>query len=412
MRELYFNEKDLSSRVEEWERMSWQLIEAESLNFKRWMAEHIMEEKFREVIGAGWYERTGERKAYRDGHYSRDIQLKSGRLRIKIPRAEKMSWVNPLIKKFQRNSAEFEEMVYKGFLYGMSCRGSKKYLYGVFREHVISEQGVSNIFKKFSDKVKDWHKRPITEKYKYIYWDGKYVPIRGSMKKKKVVLKVMGVKLDGRYETIDFRIARSESYLAWGELTQSLYNRGLDCNGTELFTHDGADGLIEALTMTWPDVARQQCKVHHLRNLAKRVRKINRRRILRETSRIYKANSLEHAEARAVRFEVKWKEKEPEGVRIFMKGLEPTLTFYKYGWNKEYTKEERQQLWDTISNTNILERQIEEDVRRIKPMRSFRNDDSCDRVFYAIAEEFNKNPWRMPVLTKKSQNQKSAKILT
>jgi transposase-like protein len=102
-------------------------------------------------------------------------------------------------------------------------------------------------------------------------------------------------------------------------------------------------------------------------------------------------------------------EKEPEGIRIFMKGLEPTLTYYQFGWDKGFAKEDRQALWKIISNTNILERNIEEDVRRIKPMRSFRNNDSCDRIFYAVAEEFNKNPWRLPVLAPKPF---SARILT
>lgn len=412
MKQLYFNEKDLASRVKEWKGMSWQMIEAESINFKRWMAENIIEEKFSEAIGAQWYERTAKRKAYRDGYYPRNIQLRSCRIRLKIPRAEGMRWVKPLLNKFQRKSDEFEDMVYNGFLYGMSCKDSRKYFNKVFGEDVISEQGVSNIFKRYSKEVTNWHKRTIKERYRYIYWDGKYVSVRGSMKKKKVVLKVKGIKFDGRCEIIDFRVARSESYLAWVELAQSLYDRGLDCRETELFIHDGSDGLIEALTLIWPDAARQQCKLHHLMNLAKSVKKTNRRKIIREASKIYKSNSLEHAEVRAIRFENKWKDKEKEGVRIFMKGLEPTLTFYKFGWDKRYTKEDRQQLWNTISNTNILERQIEEDVRRIKPMRSFRNDDSCDRIFYAIAEEFNKNPWRIPILAEMQQNQMSAQILT
>jgi putative transposase len=409
VKELYLNGKDLPSRLEELGRMSWELIEAESVNFKQWMANAFIEQKFSEGIGAGKYERTLTRKGYRDGHYRRYLQLASCRLELRIPRADGVRWANPLIERFRRKSAEFERAVYNGFLYGMSCRNSRKYWREYFGKDVLSGQGVSDVFRKFSREVDQWHRRPITGKYRYILWDGKYVKVRGSRKRKKVVLKVMGIQFDGTCEILDFRVARSESYIAWSELAQSLQNRGLDCQGTELFIHDGADGLIETLTLLWPDVARQQCKVHHMRNLGKRVKRKNKGRILKDAAKIYKAKSLEHAEGRANKFELKWKDKEPHGVKVFMKGLGPTLTFYKFGWDKEFSREKRQALWRVISNTNILERNIEEDVRRIKPMRSFRNDDSCDRIFYATAKEFNKNPWRVPALAPKPM---SARVLT
>ena len=127
-----------------------------------------------------------------------------------------------------------------------------------------------------------------------------------------------------------------------------------------------------------------------MRNLGKRIKRSVKKPILREVSRIYTASSLEQAEMRAQRFEKRWNKCEPNAVRIFMKKLEGTLTFYKFGWDKGVTKEQRQALWQSISSTNILERCIEEDERRIKVMRCFRNNESCDRTFYAIAERFNK----------------------
>jgi putative transposase len=409
VKELYLNETDLPSRMEGLRELSWQLIEAESVNFKQWMANKFIEQKFSEGIGAKKYERTVARRGYRDGHYRRYMQLASCRISLRIPRADGVRWAKPLIEKFKRKSEEFERAVYNGFLYGMSCRNSRRYWDAYFGKDVLSGQGVSDIFCKFTREVEQWHKRTITRKYRYIYWDGKFVRIRGAEKQKKVVLKAMGIRQDGTCELLDFRVARSESYIAWSELAQSLQNRGLDCRDTDLFIHDGADGLIETLTLLWSDVKRQQCKVHHMRNLGKRVKRKNKGRILKDAAKIYTAKSLEEAESRANKFALKWKGKEFNGVRVFMKGLSPTLTFYKFGWDKGFTKEDRQALWRVISNTNILERNIEEDVRRIKPMRSFRNDESCDRIFYAIAKEFNANPWRVPVLAQKPM---SARILT
>lgn len=410
MRTVYFNEKDQASRMQEWKRMSWQLIEEESVNFKKWMAENMIEQKFSEALGAESYERCGTKRPYRNGHYSRSIQLHTCRIaKLKIPRAEGFQWQNPLIEKFQRKSREFEKMVYDGFVLGLSGRKMRLYLENFFDEDVLSQQGVSDIYQKFTARKDAWHRRPITGTYRFIIWDGKWVKVKGARKHKKVVLKVMGVTEEGMCELLDFRVASSENYLAWSGVGQSLYNRGLSCEGTELFIHDGARGLIEMLTLLWPDVKKQVCKVHHLRNLSKRVKRSVRKPVLREASRIYTARSLEQAEARAQRFEQRWSKCEPNAVRVFMKGIEPTLTFYRFGWDKDISKEERQNLWKSISSTNILERFIQEDVRRIRTMRCFRNNESCDRTFYALAEQFNKNPWRLPGFVPK---RKSAEILT
>ncbi|MBD3271007.1 MAG: IS256 family transposase [Elusimicrobia bacterium] len=410
MRSVYFNEKDLASRMKEWRQISWQLIEAESVNFKKWMAENIIEKKFSEALGAESYERCEGDRPYRNGHYTRSLQLQTCRLTdIKIPRAEGFQWDNPLIEKFQRKSTEFEKMVYDGFVLGLSSRDMRRYLENFFQEDVLSQQGVSDICDKFTREKEAWHRRPITQKYRYIYWDGKWVKVKGARKHKKVVLKVMGISEDGACELLDFRVASSESALFWSEIAQSLYDRGLICADTELFIHDGAGGLIETLVLLWPDVKKQMCKVHHLRNLSKRIKKSVRRPMMKEAGRIYKAKSLEEAEARAQRFEKRWGMCEPNAVRIFMKGIESTLTFYRLGWDEDITKEERQDLWASISSTNILERLIEEDVRRIRSMRCFRNNDSCDRIFYALAKKFNENPWRLPGFVPK---RKSAEILT
>jgi putative transposase len=410
VKELYFDVKDYASRMSEFRKISVLLIEEEGVRFQKWLAEHILERKFTEWIGAERYERCEEERAWRGGHYSRSIQLKTCRLKdVRIPRAEGIRWENPIIGRFQRKSEEFEEMVYEGFVLGLSDRKMREYLQGIFGEDVISAQGVSDIYRKFTRKVGQWHKRPITKKYKYIIWDGKWVKIRGACKRKKVVLKVLGITEDGYCNIIDFRVASSESYLHWSALAQSLYDRGLRCEGTELFIHDGAGGLIETLILLWPDIERQQCKVHHMRNLAKRVKKSVRKPMMREASRIYKAASLEQAEARARRFGERWGKCEPNAVRIFISGIEPTLTYYKFGWDKDISKEQRAALWQSISSTNILERNIQEDVRRIISMRCFTNDDCCDRTFYAIADRFNKNPWRLPGFV---PNRKSAEILT
>lgn len=39
-----------------------------------------------EITGAARYERSGERKAYRAGHYGRDLTVKAGKMSLKVPK--------------------------------------------------------------------------------------------------------------------------------------------------------------------------------------------------------------------------------------------------------------------------------------------------------------------------------------
>ena len=39
-----------------------------------------------EITGAARYERSGARKAYRAGHYTRDLTVKAGKMSLKVPK--------------------------------------------------------------------------------------------------------------------------------------------------------------------------------------------------------------------------------------------------------------------------------------------------------------------------------------
>jgi len=387
MRTLYFTEKDLASRLKEWRCRSWQMIEQDALGFKKMLIEKSLEVEFAEAIGAHTYQRTGNRKGYRNGHYFRDFQTKKERIRgIRIPKGIVGGYRFRLWDRFQRYGKEFCEAVCQGFLLGLSDRGSREYLKKFYGEDVLSQQKVSQIFQELSHDLERWQQRPIDDDYQYLFLDGKVVRVRGVGKRKKVVLLAMGIKPDGTKEILGFMLARSESAMAWGQLLNGLRERGLKGSHLKLIIHDGAPGILESLTWVWPRVLSQTCAVHHLRNLAKRVNRSTRKKLLIEASRIYEAPHLEAAQARAQRFEKRWKYCEPQAVRTFIKNLDPTLNFYRLAWEKGRSKESRMELWRSLKSTNVLERYIEEIERRIRPMRCFRNEPSCERAIFGIIQ--------------------------
>ena len=42
-----------------------------------------------EIAGAARYERTGDRKAYRAGHYERDLTVKAGTVTLRVPKSSR-----------------------------------------------------------------------------------------------------------------------------------------------------------------------------------------------------------------------------------------------------------------------------------------------------------------------------------
>ena len=55
-----------------------------------------------EITGAARYERSGERKAYRAGHYERDLTVKAGKMSLKVPKLKGAVFESAVIERYRR----------------------------------------------------------------------------------------------------------------------------------------------------------------------------------------------------------------------------------------------------------------------------------------------------------------------
>ena len=62
-----------------------------------------------EIANAARYERTGERKAYRAGHYERKLTAKAGRLALKVPKLKGAVFESAVIERYRRREQSVEE---------------------------------------------------------------------------------------------------------------------------------------------------------------------------------------------------------------------------------------------------------------------------------------------------------------
>lgn len=69
-----------------------------------------------EIANAAKYERTGERKAYRAGHYDRSLTAKAGRLALKVPKLKGAVFESAVIERYRRREESVEEALIDMYL--------------------------------------------------------------------------------------------------------------------------------------------------------------------------------------------------------------------------------------------------------------------------------------------------------
>ncbi len=331
-------------------------------------------------LGAKPYERAQGRVDYRAGYRKRSLVTPKGTFELLVPKARSTPLRFSLFERYRRLWKRVDRILCEIFLAGSSTRRTGEVLELLLGTRV-SAQTVSRAIQELTPLAERFHGRPLEDSYRVLLLDGVTQSIRtaGGKAKKKVVLVAYGITLSGRRELIDFRIAPTESEAAWYGLLNNLYHRGLEGENLELIVSDGGSGLVKAIEFLYPDVDHQRCWAHKLRNVADKVKKADRRRVVAGARRIYLAPNRKAATRAFKRWSKRWQSTYPRAVRCLEKDLDSLLTVFNYP----------AQMRVLIRTTNAIERSFKEVRRRTRPIGCFSNVKSCDRIIYAIAAYLN-----------------------
>ncbi len=170
----------------------------------------------------------------------------------------------------------------------------------------------------------------------------------------------LGMRHDGRKEIIDFRRAGSESAVERERFLDRLYHRGLTGEGLEMICVDGGKGLLAALPIVWHGIPVQRCWAHRIRNILDRVRAAHREAVRADVHAVMNADTRPRA---------------PGAVDCLRNALDDLLACFRYR-----TPAERRQ----VRTTNAGERRFREVRRRTRPMGTFRDRTSTDRIIHAV----------------------------
>ena len=250
-----------------------------------------------EIANAARYERTGERKAYRAGHYERKLTAKAGRLALKVPKLKGAVFESAVIERYRRREQSVEESLIDMYLAGVSTRQVDDISQLLWGDRMPS-QTLSDKLKKVYEDIDSWRTRPLESEYPYVFMDGVWHKRSwGGHVENVSVLVAIGVDSEGHREVIGVAEGMKEDGDSWEQFVRGMIERGL--KGVRLVVGDRCAGLVSTVNSMLPKARYQRCMVHFMRNVLSKTPPTHRQWASAALKAIFAMESRESALAKA-----------------------------------------------------------------------------------------------------------------
>lgn len=225
----------------------------------------VLEALATETIGAQKYERTEERKAYRNGSRERSLKTRIGTITLDVPRLRSGEFSHELFERYQRAEQALVLTMMEMVLQGVSTRKVTKITEELCGTS-FSKSTVSQLCKGLDETVQAFRNRPLEKRYPFVMVDAMYVKVRelGRVRSKALLI-AMGVNEEGYREVLGFTLWDSETHLGWKTFFEDLKKRGI--GQVDYVISDAHTGLVKALQEVFVEAAWQRCQVHFMRNI-------------------------------------------------------------------------------------------------------------------------------------------------
>ena len=338
-----------------------------------------MEEEVADYLGRQRYKRNqGCRRGYRNGHRDRQVSCGAGKIEVAMPRISdtKEAFHSQFIEAWQRRSKLLEETIPLLYVEGLSTRDFKRALAPLWGKSGLSRSSISRANKALKETFNNWRCRDLSlEEIVYLFLDGIYLGVRGNNRQKEAVLVAHGINSEGKRVVLHLSLGVREGTESWKGVLNDLVERGLE--SPQLIITDGNPGLLKAINDIWPEVPRQRCAVHRIRNVLARVPKKRQDEVRKAVHRIFYTACLDDARDEARQFLSRYQREFPSAAETLVKHLEECLTFYRFP----------ERHWKHIRTSNVIERAFKEVKRRTKVIGRFPNETSALVMIFSILDE-------------------------
>ena len=341
----------------------------------------LMEKERDSYLQAAAYERSPERRDYRNGYYERELIISIGKIKLRVPRTREGDFSPSIFEKFSRVDQALVLSMLEMVVNGVSTRKVTNIVEQLCGESV-SKSFVSSLTEMLDPIVKKWANRPLNVQYfPYLFADAMYIKVREHNKVvSKAVYIMTGMNEKKEREIIGLKIDHIESFEAWQGFFQDLKSRGLQ--SPKLVISDAHAGLKKAIEREFVGTSWQRCTVHFKRNILNKLPKKDARRIMVDFRRIYQTTSVDNARSYKEEFISHYIDnpKLEKAIELLEEGFEDSIQFIN----------EPEQFQLHISSTNSLERLNQEIRRRERVIRIFPNTQSAFRLIGALLMENEK----------------------
>jgi len=219
------------------------------------------------VIGAGFWERTENRTAVRNGSRPRTLSTTAGDLELRIPKLRTGSFFPSLLERRRRIDQALFAVVMEAYLHGVSTRKVDDLVKALGADTGISKSEVSRICKDLDAEVAAFRDRSLKDTaFPYVFLDATYCKARVNHRVvSQAIVVAVGVSADGRREVLGMDVGDSEDGAFWTAFLRGLKTRGL--GGVQLVISDAHAGLKAAIATVFIGAAWQRCRVHFMRNV-------------------------------------------------------------------------------------------------------------------------------------------------
>jgi len=230
-----------------------------------------------------------------------------------------------------------------------------------------------------------WRLRRLDRCYPIVYLDGLVVKVRqDGVVDKRTIYIALGVNIEGRKEVLGLYMAGTEGAKFWLHVITELKNRGVE--DILIACCDGLKGFPEAIEAVFPQTIVQTCIVHMVRNSMRFVSYGARRQLAAALKTIYRADTLQQAEAAMDAFEDQYGVSYPAIVRSWRANWDRVVPFFDF---PKYIRR-------AIYTTNAIEALNRQLRKVLKTKGALPSEDAAMKLLWLALRQATAR-WSMPI---------------
>jgi putative transposase len=341
------------------------------------LAQLAIELEAEQQIDASHYERSPERKGYRNGQRKRIWETRVGEIPLQVPKLREGTYFPSFLEPRRRAEKALLAVVQTAYVQGVSTRKVDDLLRALGLTG-IDKSKVSRICKELDELVQAFRSRPLQGSYPYLWLDALYLKVRQDHRILNQALVVaIGVRETGDREIVGFSLGASEEYAFWLDFLRSLVRRGL--TGVELVTSDAHEGLKAAVEQALTGATWQRCRVHLMRNVLAHIPKGSKSVVAAALRTIFAQPDQQAARQQLGEVVQAMRERWPKASEVLAGAEDDVLAYMNFPAEH----------WTRIYSTNPLERLNKEIKRRTNVVGVFPDEASVFRLVGAVLIEIS-----------------------